>query len=116
MQVCNGVQFGVRSCNHTPSTLQATFKFVSGMTKRHTMKKSEVAIAVSPLFLNRLDAWVQSEHFASRGEAIEQAVEAQLQRLERTRLSEQCALLDVAEERAMADMGLAVDAAAWPAF
>ena len=56
---------------------------------------------------------MQSEHFASRSEAIEQAVEAQLQRLERTRLSEQSALLDVAEEQAMADIGLAADAATW---
>ncbi len=52
------------------------------MTKRHTIKKSKIAITVSPTVLKRLDACVQSEHFASRSEAIEQAVEAQLQRLE----------------------------------
>ena len=83
-----------------------------GMIKCHTMNKSKIAITVSPLVLNRLDAWVQNEHYASRSEAIEKAVEAQLQRLERTRLSEQCALLDVDEEQAMADTGLALDAAA----
>ena len=87
-----------------------------GMTKRHAMNKSKIAITVSPLVLNRLDAWVQNDHFASRSEAIEQAVEAQLQRLERTRLSEQCALLDMDEEQAMADMALVADAAELPAF
>jgi Arc/MetJ-type ribon-helix-helix transcriptional regulator len=80
------------------------------------MNKSKIAITVSPLVLNRLDAWVQSDHFASRSDAIEQAVEAQLQRLERTRLAAQCALLNVEEEQAMADQGLAQDAASWPAF
>ncbi len=80
------------------------------------MSKSKIAITVSPLVLNRLDAWVQNEHFASRSEAIEQAVEAQLQRLERTRLSAQCALLDADDEQAMADEGLTADTAAWPAF
>jgi Arc/MetJ-type ribon-helix-helix transcriptional regulator len=80
------------------------------------MNKSKIAITVSPLVLNRLDAWVQSDHFASRSEAIELAVEAQLQRLERTRLSAQCALLNVDEEQAMADQGLAQDTASWPAF
>ncbi len=95
---------------------QAGAKITPGMIKCHTMNKSKIAITISPLVLNRLDAWVQSEHFASRSEAIEQAVEAQLQRLERTRLSEQCALLDVAEEQAMADTGLATDSATWPAF
>ena len=80
------------------------------------MNKYKLTITVSPLVLNRLDAWVQNEHYASRSEAIEQAFEAQLQRLERTRLSEQCALLDVDEERAMADIDLAQDASALPAF
>ena len=81
-----------------------------------TQNKSKIAITVSPLVLNRLDAWVQNEHYASRSDAIEQAVEAQLHRLERTRLSDQCALLDADKEQAMADIGLALDAAAWPAF
>ena len=86
------------------------------MIKYHTMSKSKIAITISPLVLNRLDVWVQNEHYASRSEAIEKAVDAQLQRLERKRLSEQCALLDVDEEQAMAETGLALDAAAWPAF
>lgn len=80
------------------------------------MAKAKIAITVSPLVLNKLDAWVKSEHYASRSEAIEQAVETQLQRLERMRLTAQCALLNVGEEQAMADRGLAADAATWPAF
>ena len=80
------------------------------------MTESKITISVSPLVLLRLEALVQNEHYASRSEAIKKAVEAQLQRLERTRLSDQCALLDMDEEQAMADLGLAADAAAWPAF
>ena len=80
------------------------------------MTKAKIAITVSPPVLNRLDAWVQNAHFASRSEAIEQAVEAQLQRLERTRLAAQCALLDVDEEQSMAEMGLVADTASWPVF
>ena len=81
-----------------------------------TQNKSKIATNVSPLVLNRLDAWVQNEHYARRSNAIKQAVEAQLHRLERTRLSHQCALLDADEVQAMADVGLVLDAAAWPAF
>ena len=95
---------------------EARANLSQGMIKRHTMNKAKIAITVSPLVLNRLDAWVQSKHFASRSEAIEQAIEAQLHRLERTRLAEQCTLLDVAQEQAMAELGLATDAATWPAF
>jgi Arc/MetJ-type ribon-helix-helix transcriptional regulator len=86
------------------------------MIKLHLVNKSKIAIAISPIVLNRLDASVQNEHFASRSDANEQAVEARLQRLERTRLSDQCALLDVDQEQAMADVGFAADAAARPAF
>ena len=80
------------------------------------MNKAKIAVTVDPFILGRLDALVERHHFTSRSQAIEKAVEAQLQRLERTRLSEQCALLVVDEEQAMADAGLALDAAAWPAF
>ena len=86
------------------------------MINCHTTNKTKIAITVSPHVLSRLDAWVQNGHYASRSEAIEQAVEAQLQRLERTRLAAQCALLDMDEEQAMADTGLAADAAACPVF
>ena len=103
---------GLQSHNPIPRDT----KFASGMIICHTMNKAKIAITVSPLVLNRLDAWVKSEHYASRSEAIEQAVEAQLQRLERTRLAAQCALLDVDEEQAMADVGLAADAVTWPTF
>ena len=77
-----------------------------------TQNNSKIATTVSPLVLNRLDAWVQNEHYASRSKTIEQAVEAQLQRLECTRFSDECALLDADEEQAMADVGLVLDAAA----
>ena len=75
------------------------------------MARAKIDITVSPLVLSRLDAWVKSKHYVSRSEAIEQAVEAQFQRLEFTRLAAQCALLNVDEEQVMADMGLAADAA-----
>lgn len=80
------------------------------------MNKSKIAITINSVVPSRLDTLVQNKLYASRSEVNAKAVEAQLQRLEYTRLSEQCALLDVDEEQAMADVGLAADAAAWPAF
>lgn len=80
------------------------------------MNKSKIAITINSVVPSRLDRLIQNKLYASRSEVNAKAVEAQLQRLEYTRLSEQCALLDVDEEQAMADVGLAADAAAWPAF
>ena len=77
--------------------------------------QTKIAITVNPVVLSRLDAWVKGKHYASRSEAIEQAVKTQLPRLKRTRLAAQCALLIVAEEQAMADKGLVADSVAWPA-
>ena len=51
------------------------------------MNKAKIVITVIPVLLSSLDAWVKSKHYANRGEAIEQAVKAQLQRLVRTRLA-----------------------------
>lgn len=80
------------------------------------MNKAKIAVTVNPLILGRLDALVERHHFTSRSQAIEIAVEAHLQRLDSTRLAEQCALLDKDEERGLADDGLQVDAQSWPTF
>ena len=82
----------------------------------HTMNKAKIAVTVNPLILSRLDALVEQHHFTSRSQAIEIAVEAHLQRLENTRLAEQCALLDKDEERGLAEEGLQADAQSWPKF
>jgi hypothetical protein len=47
---------------------------------------------------------------------IEAAVAAQLERLEHRRLADECAKLDPAAERAMAEEGLGLDAAGWPEY
>ena len=41
-------------------------------------------------------------------------VDGQLDRLEHRRLAEECAKLDPAVERAMADEGIGTDAGSWP--
>ena len=86
------------------------------MIKCHTMNKAKIAVTVDPFILGRLDALVERHHFTSRSQAIEIAVEAHLQRLENTRLAEQCALLDKDEERGLAEEGLQADSQSWQKF
>jgi Arc/MetJ-type ribon-helix-helix transcriptional regulator len=59
---------------------------------------------------------VREGRFANRSQAIEAAVSAQLDRLEGRRLIDECAKLDPAEERSLAEEGLAADAAEWPEY
>ena len=55
-------------------------------------------------------------HFTNRSQAIEEAVEEKLERLERTRLARECSKLDPTFEKAMAEEGLSEDLSEWPEY
>lgn len=80
------------------------------------MPKTKVAITLESSLLDQIDALVRDQRFANRSQAIEAAVEAQVQRVKRTRLADACAQLDPAEERALAEEGMGADAPGWPEY
>ncbi|HEV8358646.1 MAG TPA: ribbon-helix-helix domain-containing protein [Gemmatimonadales bacterium] len=80
------------------------------------MAKTKVAVTLDTEILRRVDRLVRDGHYPNRSQALEAAVAEQLERLERRRLAEECAKLDPAAERALAEEGLGPDAAAWPAY
>lgn len=86
------------------------------MTYYHTMPRDKIAITLERKVLQRLDQLVRDKTFRSRSHAIQQAVAAQLDRFDRTRLARECARLDPKTEAAFADEGLATDLGAWPAY
>lgn len=86
------------------------------MTYYHTMPKAKIAVTLESRLLDEVDALVEQRRFANRSQAIESAVSEQVARLRRTRLAEQCALLNPDEERALAEEGLAGDLADWPEY
>jgi len=80
------------------------------------MVRSKVAISLDKSTLNRLDKLVQKQVFPSRSRAIEEAVAEKLARLERSRLAQECAKLDPAFEKALAEEGLSENMAEWPEY
>ncbi|MHB2021580.1 MAG: ribbon-helix-helix domain-containing protein [Candidatus Xenobia bacterium] len=87
------------------------------MTYSNTiMPRAKVAVSIDARLLQRLDKLVSEAVFSSRSSAIQEAVAEKLERLERTRLARQCALLDPQEEKAFAEEGLDVDFSEWPAY
>lgn len=70
------------------------------------MGRSKVAISLDESTLNRLDKLVQKQVFPNRSQAIQEAVAEKLARLERSRLARECAKLDPAFEKALAEEGL----------
>ena len=80
------------------------------------MSQTKVAITIEEEVLARVDALVKQRVFANRSRAIQEAVQEKLERMDRSRLAEECAKLDFAFEKAMAVEGLAEDLVAWPKY
>jgi len=80
------------------------------------MAAAKVAISLDESVLTRLDRLVRQRAFPNRSKAIEQAVKEKLERLDRTRLARECAKLDPAFEKALADEGLSRELAEWPEY
>lgn len=80
------------------------------------MPKQKVAVTLERQLLDEVDAQVAAREYPSRSQAIEAALAEALGRRARTRLARECALLDPAEERAMAEEGLGTDGVEWPAY
>ena len=80
------------------------------------MAKSKIAISLDENTLDRLDRLVSGEVFPNRSQAIQVAVEEKLDRLKRGRLARECAKLDPAFEKALAEEGLSEDISEWPEY
>ena len=80
------------------------------------MNMTKVAISIDETVLKNLDDLVKNRVFRSRSEAVQNAVEEKLERIEKSRLARECAKLSVREERALADVGLNADAKEWPIY
>jgi len=80
------------------------------------MGKAKIAITLDEEFICELDRLVGEHVFQNRSQAIQDAVGEKLTRMKRSRLSIECAKLDPAFERAMAEEGLAEDLSQWPEY
>ena len=80
------------------------------------MSRSKVAISLDRSTLTRLDRLVTNATFPSRSQAIQEAVDEKLNRLEKLRLAEECAKLNPEYEKALAEEGIAADLESWPEY
>jgi metal-responsive CopG/Arc/MetJ family transcriptional regulator len=79
------------------------------------MPKTKVALTLDSALFGRVDDLVARARFHNRSQAIETALAEKLARLARTRLVEECAKLDPAEERRFADEAWGADRP-WPEY
>lgn len=80
------------------------------------MSTQKIAITLDEGLLERIDLLVKKKVFPSRSRAIQEAVRDKIIKLNKSRLSKECAKLEPEFEQAMADEGLAAEAESWPEY
>ena len=80
------------------------------------MATVKIAVTLDQNIVARLDQLVEEKKFPNRGRAVQEAVSDKLERLQRSRLARECAKLDPAFEKALAEEGLAQDWREWPEY
>lgn len=80
------------------------------------MNRNKVAITVNKNTLDRVDQLVSQHIFPSRSRAFEEALEEKLRRLDKSRLARECAKLDPAFEKSLAEEGLSGEIDEWPEY
>ncbi len=80
------------------------------------MSTSKIAITLNSQVLSEVDALVKKRIFPSRSRAIQEAVKEKLERLNHSRLAEECSKLDPDYEKALAEEGLGEDLSEWPEY
>jgi Arc/MetJ-type ribon-helix-helix transcriptional regulator len=80
------------------------------------MPKTKVALTLERSLLEQVDDLVERKRFRNRSQAVEAALADKLHRLARTRLAREVAKLNPAEEKRLADEGLADDLESWPEY
>jgi metal-responsive CopG/Arc/MetJ family transcriptional regulator len=89
------------------------------MMNHHTggnMNSAKIAVTIDQGLLTRLDKLVKERRFPNRSRALQEALRDKIDRMDRTRLSRECAKLDRATEQQMAEEGLGEDIDQWPAY
>ena len=80
------------------------------------MPKTKVALTIDADLLQQVDDLVAHQKFRNRSQAFEAALADKLRRLARTRLAREAAKLNPAEEKRLAEDGLADALDSWPEY
>jgi metal-responsive CopG/Arc/MetJ family transcriptional regulator len=80
------------------------------------MSKTKIAITLDEDFIAQIDHLIKEHRFMNRSQAIQEAVKDKLQKLKKSRLSEECSKLDSSFEKAMAEEGISEDLSKWPEY
>ena len=80
------------------------------------MTATKVAVTIDHTLLQQIDQLVAQKIFPSRSRAVQEALQTLGYRQERSRLTRECAKLDIAFEQAMAKEKMEEELAQWPTY
>jgi Arc/MetJ-type ribon-helix-helix transcriptional regulator len=80
------------------------------------MSTIKIAITIQEHLLDQLDRLVRAGVFPNRSKALQKAVEEKLARLDRGRLSRECAKLEKKSERSLAEECFSGEMSEWPEY
>jgi metal-responsive CopG/Arc/MetJ family transcriptional regulator len=80
------------------------------------MSTTKIAITIDRSMVKAVDQLVLHHVFPSRSRAIQDAVREKIERLQHTRLAQECAKLNPKDEKKMAEEGLKQDFKEWPEY
>ncbi|OIP49023.1 MAG: CopG family transcriptional regulator [Deltaproteobacteria bacterium CG23_combo_of_CG06-09_8_20_14_all_60_8] len=80
------------------------------------MSTAKIAITIEEETLGKLDRLVLSKVFPNRSKAIQEAIKEKLSRVNKSRLARECAKLDPAVEKAIAEEGFSREIEQWPEY
>lgn len=80
------------------------------------MSTIKIAVTIQEQLIDQLDRLVKAGVFPNRSKALQEAVQEKLARLDRGRLSRECAKLDKKIERSLAEEGLSGEIGEWPEY
>ena len=80
------------------------------------MATAKIAVSIESDLIRKIDLLVKERIFPNRSKAIQEAVKEKIEKLDRSRLARECAMLDPVFEQTMAEEGMAKDMELWPEY
>jgi metal-responsive CopG/Arc/MetJ family transcriptional regulator len=80
------------------------------------MGKAKIAITLDERTVKKVDGLVKRHIYPNRSQAIQEALSDKIERIEHRRLARECAKLDPAFEKAMAEEGISKELDEWPEY
>ncbi|TLU82115.1 MAG: CopG family transcriptional regulator [Chlorobium sp.] len=80
------------------------------------MGKTKVAVTIDAVAIIKIDRLVKAKVFANRSQVIQEALYEKIERIEHSRLAEECAKLDAVEKRQLSEEGINEEIETWPEY